>query len=260
MFLFLSKLIPLFIYPLGLACVLLAIALIGFWKRPRLTRVAIVIALSLLLLGGNRWVSAWVVQSLERQHLPTQIPQAEAIVVLGGAIKTQSPPRPWMEVSEAGDRVLYGAKLYREGKAPLVILSGGRIDWREGGRPEATDMAELMVTMGVPPAAMIIEPDSLNTYENAVNVRKILQSLGIRRVLLVTSATHMPRSRLIFQKQGIESIPAPTDFLITPSTLGDRSLESVVLNLLPEAEYLNDLSRALKEYIGMAVYRLKGWL
>ncbi len=75
-------------------------------------------------------------QSLESQNLPQkEIPKADAIVILGGAVLPAVPPRPWVEVSEEGDRVLYGAKLYREGKAPRVILSGGRIDWQGEAHP-----------------------------------------------------------------------------------------------------------------------------
>ena len=126
MFLFLSKLLPLFVYPLGLACVLMIAALIARRRRPRLTTIAIVVALALLLVGGNRWAALRVVRSLEWRIIPSApLPRAEAIVVLGGATAPAFWPRPWVHLSEAGDRVLYAAKLYREGKAPLLILSGG---------------------------------------------------------------------------------------------------------------------------------------
>ncbi|HEY9844619.1 MAG TPA: YdcF family protein, partial [Candidatus Caenarcaniphilales bacterium] len=164
--------------------------------------------------------------------------------------------------SEEGDRALYGAKLYREGKAPRVILSGGRIQWRSGGGPpEATDMAQIIQTMGVPAAAIVQEPYSRNTHENAVNVRRILDAQGIpHRVLLVTSALHMPRSLLIFKRQGIDAIAAPTDFLITDYDLAPNSLQGALLDSLPDADELQRSTRALKEYVGLAVYWLRGWL
>lgn len=263
MFLYLSKLLPLFFYPLGLTCVLLLVALILLWRRSRFTAIPIVLGLVLLLVGGNGWVGTWLVRSLEFQHLPlTTMPQADAIVILGGCTKPATPPRPWVEVSEEGDRVLYGAKLYREGKAPRVILSGGRIDWKGGGPAESDDMAQLIETMGVPKTAILQDPTSLNTYENAVNVKQIMQSQGIRRILLVTSAMHMPRSLLIFQHLGMDAIPAPTDFNTTDRD--ERELQgsaaAIVLNALPETERLQQMTRALKEYLGIIVYRLKGWL
>ncbi len=263
MFLFLSKLLPLFIYPLGLSCLCLIVAIFTLWKRPVIAAISIGLALILLLVGSNGWVASQVVRSLEWQHLPpTELPEAEAIVVLGGATRPQIPPRPWVDVMDAGDRPLHAARLYLQGKAPIIILSGGRINWRNGGPAESADMAKLIQAMGVPAAAILQDPSSLNTYENAVNVKKILEEQGIRRILLVTSAMHMPRSLRIFQKQGIEAIPAPTDFLITERDLQDSAStpESVILNAIPDADSLQHLTRALKEYIGTLIYRLRGWL
>ncbi len=94
MFLFLSKLLPPFVYPLGLSCVLLLVALLALWKRPRIAAGAIVLALVVLLGTSNTWVSDGLTKSLERRHLPTTLPVADAIVVLGGGIKSPHPPRP----------------------------------------------------------------------------------------------------------------------------------------------------------------------
>ena len=263
MFLFLSKLLPLFLYPLGLACVLLVVALVMSWRRSRWVPLPVVLALIVLLLGSNSWVANSLVRSLEWQHIPVgKLPTADAIVLLGGATKSAFPPRPAVDLSEEGDRVLYAAQLYREGKAPVVIASGGRIDWRGGGLAESSDMADILVSLGVPNAAILQDSKSLNTYQNAVNVRQIMQEQGIRRVLLVTSAMHMPRSLRIFQRQGIEAIPAPTDFLITQQEINEPSSspQATLLNLVPDADQLQNTTRALKEYIGTVVYHLRGWL
>ena len=263
MFLFLSKLLPLFLYPLGLACVLMVVALVMSWRSPRWVPVPIALALIVLLLGSNSWVANSLVRSLEWQQIPEkELPTADAIVVLGGATKSAFPPRPAVDLSEEGDRVLYGAQLYREGKAPLVIASGGRVDWRGGGPSESGDMAEVLETLGVPTSAILQDPSSLNTYQNAVNVRQIMKERGIQRVLLVTSAMHMPRSLLIFQRQGIEAIPAPTDFLVTKQEIEEpnNSPQATLLSLLPDADRLQNTTRVLKEYIGTVVYRLRGWL
>lgn len=262
MFLFLSKLLPLFIYPLGLVCLLILVALLTLWKRPRIATLSLLLALAMILISSNAGVVTAMTRSLEQQYIPTgTLPTADAIVVLGGALRQQIPPRPMVEVMESGDRVLYAAQLYRQGKAPLVILSGGRIPWMGGGTPESEDMATLLAQLGVPASAMVQDPTSLNTYENAVNVRELLQERGLKQVLLVTSATHMPRSMKIFQKQGIEAIAAPTDFLVTEDRFTSSGLfEEKLLNVLPDAERLDQFTRILKEYIGRVVYQLRGWL
>ena len=263
MFLYLSKLLPLFFYPLGLACLLMVVALVTLWKRPRWATVAIALALIVLLIGSNGWVTNSLVRSLESQNIPRgELPNAEAIVVLGGATKPALPPRPSVDLNEEGDRILYAAQLYHQRKAPLVILSGGRIDWRGRGPSESADMATILSQLGVPASAIIQEPDSLNTRENAVNVKKILEERNIHQVLLVTSAIHMPRSLLIFKRLLISAIPAPTDFLIADNDLQElqSSPQSKLINLLPDADRLQQCTRALKEYVGLGVYRLRGWL
>lgn len=191
-------------------------------------------------------------------HSLAPLPRAEAIVVLGGATAPAFWPRPWVHLSEAGDRVLYAAKLYREGKAPLLILSGG--GWY--GAPEAASMAEILKFAGVPDSAIIQETGSLNTHQNAVNVREILAARGIHRILLVTSAMHMPRALLVFQHEGIDALPAPTDFVATERDIEESysGPAAILVSLLPDAESLEWTSRALKEYFGLAAYRLAGWL
>ena len=262
-FVFLSKLLPLFLYPLGLSCLLLIIALILFWQSPRWMPFPLALALIILLISSNSWVSNYLVMSLEWQNIPEEeLPSTEAIVLLGGATKSATTPRPMVDVSESGDRILYSAHLYQQRKAPLIIASGGRIPWKGGGEAEAKDMSKLLQLMGVPTEAIIEESESLNTYQNAVNVKKILREKGIIKILLVTSAMHMPRSLAIFQHQGIEAIPAPTDFMISEQELQEpsSSREALLLNALPDVENLNKTTKAIKEYIGMVVYRLQGWL
>lgn len=262
MFLFLSKLLPLLVYPLGLSMVLLVVALIFLQRRPKLARGAIATSLALLWLSSTPLLRNALVGSLERQNLPTDLPTADVILVLGGATKSANFPRPWVDVSEEGDRVIHAARLYQQGKAPKILLSGGRIPWQGDGAPESADMAELLELMGVPASAILQEPDSLNTRQNAVNSQVILKRENLNRILLVTSALHMPRSLRIFRKLGMDVTPAPTDFLIAEDesrSRGRSASQARLLGLLPQAENLQPTTRALKEYIGLWVYRLRGW-
>ena len=214
MFVYLSKILPPLVYPLGLACLLIVAALI--LRRPRLRTALLLLALALLLIGGNRWVALGLARSLEWRYIPAgELPQAQAIVVLGGGTLSAQYPRQTVEVDQAGDRLIYAAQLYHQGKAEHLLLSGGRIDWISSGAPPAEDMAALLEMLGVPRQALWLESQSRNTYENARNARAFLEPLGIRRILLVTSASHMPRSVALFEKQGFEVIPAPADFSVT---------------------------------------------
>jgi len=265
MFVFLSKLLPLFAYPLGLCCALLIIALI-FNKHKRLRTGLIITAVAILWLFSNRWVDLALTRSLEWQYLPAQsagAPKAEAIVVLGGGTYPAQYPRPTTEMSGAGDRVFYAAHLYRDGRAPLVMLSGGTIEWM-GDTPStpASEMADIITFLGVPQKALILEDKSQNTHEDAVLSAQMLKAKGIHTILLVTSAIHMPRAVAVFKKQGLNIIPAPTDFKVTQAAWDDLlhgSLESSVISFLPDASDLGSITNDLKEIIGLFVYRLMGW-
>jgi len=262
MYLFLSKLLPLFIYPLGLACVLIMAAL-SMAKRRGLQRAALILALLTLCLASNRWVAMGLTRSLEWRYLPpTPVPQAEVAVVLGGGTLSAEPPRQMVEVNGAGDRVLYAAWLYQQGKVRRILLSGGLLDWEIRQSTPAQDMAGLLQMMGVPPDALWLQTESRNTYQDAVYSARILQSEGVERILLVTSAWHMPRAMKLFQAQGLQVIPLPTDFTVTEAgwqQLMQGDLRAQILALVPSAENLAQTSRILKEYLGILVYDLKGW-
>lgn len=264
MFVFLSKLLPLLVYPLGLACLLLIFVLF-LRNRPRLRSTLVILALALLWLGGNRWVGYGLARSLEWQYLPAEdIPAAEVLVVLGGGTEPALFPRTTVEVNAAGDRVLYAGRLYKEGKAQSILVSGGTISYLSDStvNPDE-DMADLLMLTGVPREAIWLQGDSANTHEDASLTAQMLRERGVERVLLVTSAMHMPRSVALFEHEGIEVIPAPVDFTVTQSgweALFEPNLPAQVINFLPNASTLHLTTNVLKEYLGLLVYRLQGWL
>jgi uncharacterized SAM-binding protein YcdF (DUF218 family) len=265
MFLYLSKLLPLLIYPLGLAIIFLLLA--WLWRsRPRLLSLTLLGAIGLLVLGGNRCVAYSLLRSLEWRYMPpADMPEVGAIVVLGGSTRQAAYPRPLVEVNETGDRLLYAAHLYHHGAADHILLTGGTIEWLSPGntRPEAEDMAAVLAMLGIPEAVIWFEPNSRNTYENALYSQAILEEAGVETILLVTSALHMPRSVRLFEKQGVTVIPAPADYIVSETDwryLWNVGLAGQMLNLIPGAENLHYTTQALKEYIGLFVYGLRGWL
>lgn len=248
------------LYPTSIALALL-IAAAFLRRRPALRRTCYALGLGILLVCGNGWVVHQAVRALEWQYLPLQpVPAADAILILSGGIRPKAPPRPTIEVNEAGDRVLYGAELFRRGHAPQVICTGHIGTGAIERRPEAEDMADLLEMVGVPRAAIVLETKAQNTHEHAVNLCPMFQERQIRRVLLVTSAIHMPRSMGVFQRTcpGVEYIPAPADYRTTeaPPAPWYRSLVAVI----PTPRNLADFTDATHEYLGMWYYRLRGWI
>jgi uncharacterized SAM-binding protein YcdF (DUF218 family) len=94
--------------------------------------------------------------------------------------------------------------------------------------------------------------------ENAVEAKRLLEPLAARRILLVTSALHMPRAAALFRGQGFEVVPAPTDWMVVHDN--PRSAAGRALWLLPTAEGLAVTTRALREWLGLGVAFALGWL
>ncbi len=249
---FLSKLLPLFVYPLGLAILLGVIAAVLVWKGRRKSGLkAIVAGVILLWVCATPAFSHFIRGSLEREFTPRSVeetPVADAIVVLGGAVAIIDSAKEVMALSDGSDRLFHALKLFKAGKAPLLISSGGS---RPGTTSEAEVMARMLSDLGVPRDAILLETGSRNTYQNAVNTRAILEAQGIDRVLLVTSAFHMRRAVAAFQALGVNVVPASTDYEVVGK-------EYSILNWLPDAEALFRTTYSLKEYIGFVVYWFRG--
>jgi uncharacterized SAM-binding protein YcdF (DUF218 family) len=107
--------------------------------------------------------------------------------------------------------------------------------------------------MGVPRSALLIEGASRNTRENALNSAALMQAEGLRHAWLVTGAVHMPRALAAFRTAGVDAVPIPAhDGSAEPSG-------SLVLDMLPSASALADITAMFREVIGRTIYRLRGW-
>jgi uncharacterized SAM-binding protein YcdF (DUF218 family) len=113
-------------------------------------------------------------------------------------------------------------------------------------------MSAFLEDLGVPKSAILPESESRNTYENALFTKRLLDARGCKTILLVTSALHMRRARTIFQSVGLEVVPATTDYEILIEA------KPAPLPWLPDALTLEGSSRALKEYIGLIAFRIRG--
>src|SRR3989339_860974 len=158
--LFLSKLIPVFFYPLGFA--LLLILLSGALLCMRQTRQALwclLLSGLTLFLFSTEIVAFTLAKSLERQYLPPLIAdiKGDAIVSLGGAGRPKRFPRDQAEFNEAGERLFHSIRLYKAGVAPWVIATGGGIDFILPGQVEADDMRAVMVEFGLPDSVLLLE-------------------------------------------------------------------------------------------------------
>lgn len=98
------------------------------------------------------------------------------------------------------------------------------------------------------------ENSSRNAFDNATGAAELMREYGFEKVLLVTSALHMPRALAVFQSQGIDVTLAPTDMLAV-----ERD-QITPMDFLPDSEALQMTTVALREHPGLLYYRLRGWI
>lgn len=257
---YIAKLFSYFLYPLTWVVLLLLVSVIAlWWQRQRLAKLSATGSLVLLSVISMPVTSQWLMHQLESRY-PVQaindIPPAEVILLLGGGIHGSAPPwRLAPDLNDAADRVVYAAQLYHAGKAPRILVSGGTLSWKGVQQSEASAMKALLVQLSVPEAAIIEEDQSQSTYENMTNSQPILANLGMQKVMLVTSAAHMPRS----MATALHNLP--TSMSITAATTDVRvvAVGGDLLDYLPQASGLALFTEAWHEWIGWLIYRLKGY-
>lgn len=254
-----SKIATELVYPLSLGIGLAIVAWVLLRRRRELAaRRTLLAAIVMLWLPATPLIGFHLNNALEMRHPPVRpedSPTAGAIVLLGGAIRPPHPPLYWMDLNQSADRILHAARLWRAGKAPFVVSSGGGGPYTGGPQKPADAMADLLVEWGVPREAILLERRSKNTYENALFSKELLAERGIRDVLVVTSAAHMPRSLAVFRSLDMNAIPAATDY-----SGGDAIAYSNPLVWIPDAGALRGTAAGIKEYLGIGVYWLRGWI
>ena len=261
-------LIAFFFKPLGFSITLLVIAsaLItnGGIRNPAPRM--ILAALLVLILSSMPVVAYWFAEQAERDAAARTVccdETAAAIVLLGkGTTQPHIPNRVGIQLTDTGNRLPYAAVLYSKKVAPMVIVTAGPRRELEGYVGEAKDIETLLANnMGVPRSSIVLDNNGSNIRTSAEEVRKILDSRGAgRKVILVTSAMQMRRASLTFAHMGMQVIPRATDFYTFQSTAGGTSrLRLDAGDFLPNAEALLTTTRVFDEYFGSVYYYLRGW-
>ncbi len=245
----LSKVLPLVVLPLGLAMVLLVAAWLGRRRWPLAGALAVLGLFSTGLVSQLLWRSVeypWQRKTVDAAST------AAAIVVLSGG-RHAAPGLDRVSEWHDPDRFLTGVALFKAGRAPRLLFTGGQSPYQRGSRPEGQIYLDEAQTLGVPPSAMASTGIVVNTAEEARAVRALLPGQN-RRILLVTSAFHMRRAQRLFEREGLTVLPFPVDFQARGRWAG--AIWRDPLMWLPSAAHLDDSSRALREWIGRLVYRI----
>lgn len=212
-------------------------------RRPEAKWLAVVTAIFYVL--SMPYVGDRLMETLEARYAPPTVPTGDVIIMLGGGATFGTPDVDGLgQLSgNAANRLLTAARLQRQLGVP-VILSGGQV-YEDTGR-EAVIGKRIMAGIGIAEDQIIVEDTSLNTQQNAANVRQIIAEKRFTQPILVTSAFHMPRSVLNFKKQGIAVTPYPSDYFVNQG--GDSFY---IGKWVPSADALRSSYIALHEYLGI---------
>ena len=233
--------------------VLLGLALRAFQRR-RMAGVAWALAALLFLVTGCGLLPAWLLHGLQSPYArrPTIAWEPRNVIVLLGAGTVRVPDGVVEPMLFANGRIDEALALYRACKASgnqcWLEVSGG--DALHTGQSEASVYGALLQRLGVPAAELLLEPRSMNTWQNAQFSAPLLRGDGAQRVVLVSSATHLRRASLYFAHFGIAATPVRGDWLKAHVGWWPQSWNFALADL------------ALHEYVGVWRYRLYdalGW-
>ena len=243
----LKKIITSFLLPPG--CFILLILLFAFLAKRWFRIVALFLA-AFLYLASIAPVADLLLIPLEDAYQPpatAEVKNGEAYVVLGGGVYDFAPDIDGKGVlsGESLSRVVCAYRLYRMDRKP-IIFSGGKVF---EGQPEAKVAKRVLLSLGVNEKDVITEAESRDTIENAKYIKELANRHQIGRIILITSAFHMKRSMMLFNKSFNGTIPYPTSY-------NTRRAKYSILSYAPDAGNLANSAMALKEYIGILFYRL----
>lgn len=249
----LKKIVAPLLLPLSIC---LEILLVGLWlllftRKQKTGKAIILLGIASLILFSYAPVADVALRSLEYRYPPLVdvLPFSDVawVVVLGGGHHSDSTLPVTSQLSESSiSRLAEGIRIHRLLPESRLLLSGGAVF---DPVSEANVMAEVAGTMGIEGNKIILEERSRDTKDQARFINEIVRD---KRFVLVTSASHMPRSMALFEKLNMNPIPAPTDYLVKKRQKIGPGL------FFPNVESLRKMERVFHEYLGLGWARLRG--
>ena len=245
---YLNKIAWALLNPLVIGLLLAVAGIVFACLRKRKTCVGLLVsAVTWLWFWSMPLVSNALGASLESEFEPVsveQLPQADAIILLGGGMGAATNVYPYANIFAAADRAWHSARIYKAGKAPLIVPSGSGCDCTE---------VPFLVDLGVPREAIHVEAESRNTEENAKFVAELLKERDHPKALLVTSAWHMRRALLMYRRYApnLEIVPAACDY---ESTINHD--QSSGIGIFPDFNAFAGSSVMWKEVLGYWWYKI----
>ncbi len=213
-------------------------------------------ALAMFFFFGNNFIANEVILLWEIPATKfSDVREHEWALLLTGVTKYEVGPTDRVYFNRGADRVTHTVQLYKLGKVKKILVTGGsgRLDAMD--IKESVEVASALKLMGVPDSVIFLENNSRNTAESAIESKKILDGKKVQSsCLLVTSAFHMRRSLLCFQKVGLNVEPFSTDFI------SHKRKFNIDILLIPSTEAMLHWQILIKEWVGIIAYKFAGYI
>ena len=243
---YLHKFLPLIASPLFFILIIILIGTYLKSKKISLFGLLVLIFCSLPIISNK--LIFYLEKDYNLQGM-SNIGKADAIVVLSGMIKViKTNNNLDYEFNDSIDRILSGIDLFKENKAPLLILTNGKLPWSIG-IPEGEYLKNFSIKYGIPEESILLTKNVQNTDQEAKSIKKLLNT-NEANIILVTSAFHMPRAKKVFEAANIKVIPFAVDF---------KNLANKVnfMDFIPSANSFRDTNHFVREMIGRLYYNFK---
>lgn len=257
MFYMASKIFWLLAQPSSLCAIAIAIGLLLIaFNRRRAGLWMAGLGLAMLVAAGFLPLGNYLVLPLEERFAGEKLPEPGAkvagIIILGGFEDGWvSAGRGGLALNEAAERLTEGVRLAKRWPEARVVFTGGVAGLLAGGVTAAGPVGQYLQDVGIDRDRIVLEAEARNTWQNAVNVRALVNPIAGETWLLVTSAYHMPRSVGVFRQAGFEVIAAPVDFRTRDARDLSRPFETIPAGL-------QRLDLGAREWIGLFAYWLTG--
>lgn len=257
---FLKTLIDL-LEPPALVWLILSLIIVPHLRRRRWRALLLPgFAWVVLTVTGSLPVSHHLLASLEDDWVPVSLaalPECDAIVMLGGGLEPSANEPAGMHLQVGADRLFTALELARQGKGRELVIGGGVFDLQGGGRISEADGVREWIKKDWPGITIPLRSlgGCADTHDEAVRVAALVREKGWTRVILVTSAFHMTRSKAVFEKAGVPVLPVPCNYLSGP-----MRGRPVAWFAVPNAAYLATFETWMHETVGWWGYRMRGWI
>jgi uncharacterized SAM-binding protein YcdF (DUF218 family) len=244
-----SKLLWSLLAPNTLALLLAAYGLAMVWRRHRFGRWPLALGLGWYLAVFALPVAPLLTLPLETRFArPAEAPaRVTGIIVLGGAVEQRLTAAHGIPaLNGAAERMTEAVALALRYPEAQLVFTGGSSAVVPGGPTEADTARRLFADLGLPAARLVFEAQSRNTHENAVLTHRLVHPQPGETWLLVTSASHMPRSVGVFRKAGWQVVPWPVNYV--------TGWDPALWWQWPFPSRLNQAEWALREWVGLAAY------